>query len=360
MSRPVNLYPGPGALPLPVLERVKEELLDYRGTELSVMELSHRSPEIIGLIEDTVARIKRLLGLDETFDVLLMQGGASLQFCMIPMNLSPPGGKAAYVDTGYWASKAIEEARKMHREVQVTASSQDRGYTYVPRLDSVSVDAAYLHVCSNNTIHGTAWPSFPRCNAPLAVDMSSDIMSRVVDFDSVDLAYAHAQKTLGPAGVTVVILKRELYERMETDIPSILSYAVHSSHNSNYHTPPCFAIYVMNLVLQWIEGDIGGLARLEEINVRKAQLLYQCIDESALFSAPAEAWSRSRMNVVFTMGGKDLEEDFLECARREGIVGLRGHRRVGGFRASLYNAVSLRDVETLTDFMRSYDDSHAP
>jgi phosphoserine aminotransferase len=359
MSRPVNFYPGPGALPLPVLERVREELLDYEDTGLCVMELSHRSPHIIRLIDDTVARIKRLLGVGEDFDVLLLQGGASLQFCMIPMNLSAPGQKVAYVDTGYWATKAMEEAGKMHREVQVVASSREENYTFIPRLDEVEVDAKYLHICSNNTIYGTAWDRYPRVNVPLAVDMSSDIMSRVVDCNTVDLAYAHAQKTLGPAGVTVVLLKRGLYDRMETDIPNILSYAMHAKHNSNYHTPPCFAIYVMNRVLQWIENDIGGLAALEKINAEKASLLYECIDASKLFSAPAQAGSRSRMNVVFTVDRKDLEEDFIGSAERAGIVGLRGHRRVGGCRASIYNAVSLEDVETLVGFMRAYEKRHS-
>ncbi len=349
-----NFYPGPGALPLPVLRRIKAELLDYRGLGMSVMELSHRSAPAVALIADTLERLRRLLGLGDGHEVLLLQGGASLQFVMVPMNLAPAGGKVDYVDTGYWSAKAIAEARRLGCDVAI-AGSDGPGHRRLPDTLTVRPDAAYLHLCSNNTVEGTQWRDLPQAAVPLVVDMSSDILSRRVDAAAIGCLYAHAQKTLGPAGVTVVALRRDLLARIPDGLPAMLDYRPHAEHGSNYNTPPIFAIYVVSCVLDWLETEVGGVAAMEALNRRKAELLYGALDESSLFHCPVDPDSRSPMNAVFRLPSPELEQRFITEAAEAGLVGLAGHRSVGGCRASLYNPVPLQAVDDLVAFMRRFE-----
>jgi phosphoserine aminotransferase len=321
---------------------------------MSVMELSHRSDTALDLIADTIERLKRLLGLDEHYELMLLHGGASLQFAMVPLNLSPPGGPVDYVDTGYWTAKAIAEARRLGRDVALAGSGAP-DYQRLPAPLVVRPEACYLHLCSNNTIEGTQWPSIPHAHVPVVVDMSSDILSRRIDCGTVACLYAHAQKTLGPAGVTVVALRRELLERIPDNLPTMLDYRPHITHRSNYNTPPIFSIYVVCCVLEWLENEVGGLAAMEALNARKAALLYAAIDESSLFRCPVEVGSRSLMNVVFRLPDSRLEAQFVAVAAEQGLIGLAGHRSIGGCRASLYNPVTMQAVEKLVDFMRRFE-----
>ncbi|SFM84718.1 3-phosphoserine/phosphohydroxythreonine transaminase [Thermodesulforhabdus norvegica] len=354
-TRVYNFNPGPAALPLPVLERVRDELLDYKGTGMSVMEMSHRSQEFSRILEEAIARIKRLLKLDDRFQVLFLQGGASLQFCMVPMNLALTGKPIDYIDTGTWSSKAIQEAKILGKDVRVIASSEDKEYSYIPGNFSVDEDASYLHITSNNTIRGTQWKSFPNTGGiPLVADMSSDIFSRVFDPSPFGLIYAGAQKNAGPAGVTIVIIRKDMLERVPPELPTMLKYTTYAEKNSLYNTPPCFAIYVVGLVMEWLEEEIGGLEKMEAINRSKAEMLYSCIDEIEMYRGTAHPDSRSMMNVTFRLPTPELEKKFVEEAAQRGLVGLKGHRSVGGCRASLYNAVPVEAVEKLVEFMREF------
>lgn len=354
-KRIFNFNAGPAALPLPVLEEIQQELFDFRGTGMSVLEVSHRSKPFESVLDDTIARIKRLLKLDERYHVLFLQGGASLQFCMIPMNLAVPGKPAAYTDTGTWASNAIKEARIQGKDVAVVASSEDREYTYIPKGFAVPSEASYLHITSNNTIRGTQWREFPEAGeVPIISDMSSDIFSRTFDAQPFGLIYAGAQKNAGPAGVTLVILREDMLGRVPKDLPTMLKYTTFADKKSMFNTPPCFSIYVVNLVMKWLEETIGGLARMEEINGQKAGVIYSCLDSQEFYRGTARPDSRSRMNVTFRLPTPELEEKFLKEATAEGFGGLKGHRSVGGCRASLYNAVSLEAVRALVEFMKEF------
>jgi phosphoserine aminotransferase len=307
------------------------------------------------VINDATGRIRRLLKLDESFHVLFLQGGASLQFCMIPMNLLPEGRSADYVNTGTWATKAIKEARIQGKAVNVAASSEDKNFSYIPKEISFSPDAAYAHITSNNTIKGTQWVSFPDTGrVPLVCDMSSDIMSRPLDVSPFGLIYAGAQKNLGPAGATLVIIRDDMLERVSESLPTMLKYTTFVEHNSMFNTPPCFAIYSIQLVLKWLEETIGGLEKMEEVNREKADLLYRAIDRSGFYSGTAEKESRSVMNVTFRLPGEDLEQQFVQQALKHGLAGLKGHRSVGGCRASIYNATTMEAVKTLVDFMDEF------
>ena len=352
-TRVRNFYPGPGALPLPVLLRIQDELLDYSGLGMSIMETSHRSQAAVELIADTVGRIKRLLGLGDNHDVVLLQGGASLQFAMVPMNLSLAGGKVDYIDSGYWTARAIAEARRLSRDVAVIASSGPDHHR-LPDSLSVRPDTNYLHICTNNTVEGTQWGHIPQADVPIVLDMSSDILSRRMNLESIACLYAHAQKTLGPAGVTVAAIRRDMLDRIPNDIPEILDFRTHIKHASNFNTPPIFAIYVVRCVLDWLENDIGGLDAMEALNQRKADLLYKVLDESDFYRCPVEVNSRSVMNVVFNLPNPELEARFIAAATARGLVGLAGHRSVGGCRASLYNPVPMEAVEELAEFMRNF------
>ncbi|MHC1727733.1 MAG: 3-phosphoserine/phosphohydroxythreonine transaminase [Syntrophobacteraceae bacterium] len=354
-QRIFNFNAGPAALPLVVLEQVKQEMLDFHGTGMSILEISHRSKSFEEVLDDAIARIKRLLGLDENYHVLFLQGGASLQFAMVPMNLTLPGKPADYVDTGTWSTKAIKEAKILGKDVRVTASSEDKEFTYIPGPITVAPDAAYLHITSNNTIRGTQWRTFPGASStPLFSDMSSDIFSRRFDPRPFGFIYAGAQKNLGPAGVTLVIIRKDMLERVPKELPSMLKYTTYSNNNSLYNTPPAFSIYVCGLVLKWLEETVGGLDQMEKINGQKAEMLYGCIDSLDFYRGTARPDSRSRMNVTFRLPTPELEKDFLAEATAAGLGGLKGHRSVGGCRASIYNAVTPEAVKALVDFMKNF------
>jgi phosphoserine aminotransferase len=296
-----------------------------------------------------------LLNIPENFKVLFLQGGASTQFAMVPMNLIPSGAAADYVNTGSWSKKAIKEADILKKNYKVIASSEDKGFTYIPADISVTPKAAYLHFTSNNTIEGTQWVAFPNAgDVPLVSDMSSDMLCRPFDVRPFGLIYAGAQKNLGPAGVTVVIIREDMLERAPQDVPTMLRYATHAEKNSLYNTPPCFSIYVVQLVLKWLEETMGGLATMEKLNREKAELLYRFIDENDFYRGTADRDSRSMMNVTFRLADEKLEKQFLAEAGRNDLGGLKGHRSVGGCRASIYNAVDKKAVEDLVGFMKAF------
>ncbi len=354
-ERIFNFNAGPAALPLPVLEEIQREMLNFRSTGMSILEISHRSKPFENVLDDTIVRIRRLLNLDDRFHVLFLQGGASLQFALIPMNLAVPGKPLGYIDTGTWASNAIKEARIQGKEVAVVASSEDRQYTYIPKDFEVPPEAAYLHVTSNNTIRGTQWRRFPDAGrVPLIGDMSSDIFSRTFDPRPFGLFYAGAQKNAGPAGVTLVIVRDDMLPRVPKELPTMFKYTTYAEKKSMYNTPPCFAIYVVNLVTKWLEETIGGIARMEQINRQKARLIYDCLDRQEFYRGTATPDSRSHMNITFRLPTPELEEKFLKEATAGGLGGLKGHRSVGGCRASLYNALPVEAVRALVDFMEEF------
>jgi phosphoserine aminotransferase len=350
-----NFNAGPAALPLPVLEEIQAELLNFRGSGMSITEVSHRSKWFDEVIEDAVARVRRLMKLPDSFRVVFLQGGASMQFCMIPMNLLPEGRSADYVDTGTWATKAIKEAKIQGKTVRVVASSEDKNFSYIPKNISFSADATYVHLTSNNTIKGTQWASFPDTGEiPLISDMSSDILSKPFDPAPFGLIYAGAQKNLGPAGATLVIIRQDMLERVPEHLPTMLKYTTFVEKNSMFNTPPCFAIYTIQLVLKWLEETIGGLENMAELNRQKADLLYQTIGRTDFYAGTAEKESRSLMNVTFRLPTEDLEKEFIQKALENGMGGLKGHRSVGGCRASIYNATPLEAVKALVDFMEEF------
>lgn len=354
-QRIYNFNAGPAALPLMVLEQIKQEMLDFRSTGMSLLEISHRSKPFEAVLEDAIARARRLLGLDDSYHVLFLQGGASLQFAMVPMNLATPGKPLDYVDTGTWSTKAIKEARVLGKDVKIIASSEESEFTYIPEKIPVDPDAAYLHITSNNTIRGTQWQTFPDpAGVPMISDMSSDIFSRRIDPRPFALIYAGAQKNMGPAGVTLVVIRNDMLERIPKDLPAMLKYTTYTANNSLYNTPPCFAIYVSGLVLKWIEETIGGIDAMEKANNEKAQLLYGYIDSQDFYRGTARPDSRSRMNVTFRLPDPELEKQFLAEATTAGLGGLKGHRSVGGCRASIYNATTFEGVKALVDFMKDF------
>lgn len=355
----LNFYAGPTALPAPVVERMRADILDFRGTRLGVMEISHRAPEIESVIADTAARVRCLLGLPADFEVLFLQGGGSLQFAMIPMNFSAPGDQVDYVDTGYWARKSIAEPERAGRDVAIAASSADRAYRYVPPAASIEArpGAKYLHLVTNNTVEGTQFRALPPAGIPVIADMSSDLMTDVFDPSACDMAYAHAQKNIGIAGVTLVIVRKSLLDGIAArprELPAILDYRTHAAHGSNYHTPPTFSLYVTWLMLGWIKDEFGSLAALGAVNRRKAATLYDFIDASSFYRPLAERGSRSVTNVTFTLPSERLHGRFLEAADKAGFVGLAGHRSLGGCRASLFNGVTQDAVDQLVGFMDDF------
>ena len=366
-KRAFNFNAGPGALPLTVLERIREELLDWRGSGMSVMEMSHRSPEFESINAAAEQKLRGLVGIPDQYAVLFLQGGGSMQFTMVPMNLCLPGKPVDVLHTGMWTAKAIGELNKgaLHH---IAASTETEKFARLPRRDEIrfSPEASYVHVCTNNTIEGTQWTTLPETGAvPLVADMSSDIASRPIDVKKFGLIFAGAQKNLGPSGVTVVIVRRDLAERADNNLPTLLQYRTHIKEKSLYHTPPAFAVYVVGLVLEWIESE-GGIPGIEKSNNAKAKLLYDTIEASGgFYRCPVENSSRSKMNVVFRAGGgagratapqdmEAVEKQFAKEAAAAGLVGTPGHRSVGGMRVSLYNAVTLQAVEALTSFMRDF------
>ena len=354
-NRIYNFNPGPAALPLTVLEEIQENFLDFQGSGMSITEISHRSRQFDDVVNDAVARTKRLLGLEDKFEVLFVQGGASLQFCMIPMNFLGPGRSADYVDTGTWSTKAIKEAELQGKSIQVVASSKDKNYSYIPKKPAFNDDADFVHLTSNNTIKGTQWAEFPDTRGvPIICDMSSDIMSRPLDANRFGMMYAGAQKNVGPAGACLVIVRKDLLDWIPDTMPTMLKYSTFCAKNSMYNTPPCFTVYTVQLVLKWLEETIGGLEEMAAINQDKAQLLYGYMDGSGFYRPTAEADSRSLMNVTFRLPNEDLEKQFVEQALAGGLGGLKGHRSVGGCRASIYNAITLEAVQALVDFMKTF------
>ena len=352
-----NFGAGPAVLPIPVLERVRAELFDYAGTGMSVMEMSHRSAAFEGIIQQAEADLRALLGLGADHVVLFLQGGASLQFAMVPANLRAAGASADYVLSGHWSKAALKEAQKSGR-ARVAGSTESSAFDRVPAQGELDLDAdaAYLHFTSNNTIYGTQWSIDPEppAGVPLVCDASSDALSRPVDVSRYGLVYAGAQKNLGPAGVTLVIVRRELLERTPGGLPAVLDYRLMAEHKSLYNTPPTFAIYVVGLVLKWILG-LGGLAALAKRNEEKAALVYGAIDASGgFYRGHAQRESRSRMNVTFRLTSEELEKAFLKEAQAAGLGGLKGHRSVGGLRASIYNACPAESVGALATFMRDF------
>jgi phosphoserine aminotransferase len=338
------------------LEQIKEEFLDYMGTGMSITEISHRSKPFEEVVNNAVARTKRLLGLGEEFQVLFIQGGASLQFTMVPMNLAGTGKAVDYINTGTWSTKAIKEAKLLGKEVRVIASSEDKNFSYIPKKYEVSKDAAYLHLTSNNTIKGTQWAEFPKAgNVPLVSDMSSDFLSRPFDATPFGLIYGGAQKNIGPAGIALVIIRRDMLERVPAGLPSMLSYKSFADSNSLYNTPSCFTIYTIGLVLKWLEETIGGLKAMEAVNREKAKLVYDVIDRSGFYRGTAEKDCRSLMNITFRLQNEELEARFISEAQKAGLGGLKGHRSVGGCRASIYNAVTMDSIKSLVQFMSDFE-----
>jgi phosphoserine aminotransferase len=357
VKRVHNFNAGPAALPLPVLERIREELLDWRGSGMSVMEMSHRSPEFEGIAARAEAGLRKHLAIPEEYAVIFVQGGGSMQFTMAPMNLCLPGKPVDLLHTGTWTAKALGELKKgvLHT---VAASTEAERFTRVPRQNEIKLSAepSYVHMCTNNTIEGTQWQVMPETGgAPLVADMSSDIASRAIEVKRFGLIFAGAQKNLGPSGVTVVIVRKDLAERADKGLPTVLQYRTHIKERSLYNTPPTFAIYILGLVMEWMEAE-GGLSAIEKRNEAKAKLLYDAIDAGGYYSCPVEKASRSRMNVVFRVAGGDeaIEKQFADEAAKAGLVGTPGHRSVGGMRVSLYNAVGLDAVQALTAFMREF------
>ncbi|MBK8502656.1 MAG: 3-phosphoserine/phosphohydroxythreonine transaminase [Saprospiraceae bacterium] len=348
-----NFSPGPSILPQSVFEKAAQGVLDLNGSGLSILEVSHRGKDFIAIHEQAKQLVKELLQVPDTYHILFLAGGASSQFFMTPLNCLPQDGRAAYVDTGSWSSKAIKEAKR-YGQVDVIASSKADGYKYIPKSFTVPSEAAYLHLTSNNTIYGTQFHQFPQCDIPIVCDMSSDIFSRPVDINRFGIIYAGAQKNMGPAGVTLVIIREDMLGKANRDIPSMLDYKVHIEGDSMYNTPPVFPIYVSMLTLDWLK-DQGGVKSIEEINQQKAKVLYDEIDRNPLFIGVAAPEDRSLMNVTFLLKDQALEKPFLEMCKQIGCDGVKGHRSVGGFRASIYNAMPLEGVEALVGAMQQFE-----
>lgn len=352
-----NFGAGPCILPQEVFKQAAQAVLEFSDTGLSILEISHRTSAFEAVVDETVRLVKELLEVPAGYSVLLLQGGASLQFAMVPMNLLGEGQTAAYLDTGMWASKAIKEA-KMVGNVNVVASSKDQNYSYIPKGFTIPDDAAYFHCTSNNTIFGTELHQFPESKVPVVCDMSSDIFSRQINVADFGLIYAGAQKNMGPAGLTVVIVKDDLLGKTGRKLPSMLDYKIHIDGGSMYNTPPVFSIYVSMLNLQWLRSK-GGVGQIEQENIAKARVLYEEIDRNPLFKGTCAVEDRSRMNVCFVMENPELEKAFGKFAAERDIVGISGHRSVGGFRASIYNALPITSVHTLIDTMQEFAEKHA-
>ncbi|MBS1744063.1 MAG: 3-phosphoserine/phosphohydroxythreonine transaminase [Bacteroidetes bacterium] len=347
-----NFNAGPSILPRTVIEDAAAAVLNFNNTGLSILEYGHRTPAFTAVMEEARALVKELMQLDAQHEVLFLHGGASTQFMQVPMNLLDTKEKAAYTDTGVWGSKAIKEA-KLFGKVEVVCSSKDKNYTYIPKDFAVPNDSRYLHITTNNTIYGTQWQKIPKTSNPLVADMSSDIFSRVLDFNAFDLIYAGAQKNMGPSGVNLVVVNKNMLGKIKRTIPTIMDYRNHINEGSMLNTPPVFAVYVCLLTLRWLQS-IGGVAAIEKINNEKAALLYNEIDSNELFTGTVKKEDRSKMNVCFVMNDPALESSFLEYTTSLGIVGIKGHRSVGGFRASLYNALPVSSVQVLVDAMRTF------
>ncbi len=354
-KRTWNFYAGPATLPLPVLEKAKEEFLDFEGTGMSVMEISHRSKEWGKAIADATDLAREMMGIPTDYKVLWLGGGASTQFFMAPLNIQVPGKHMEYVNTGGWATKAIKEA-KHFGEVKVVASSEEEKFTYIPKNVEFSEDIAFGHITSNNTLYGTEWSYVPRVpkDVPLVCDMSSDIMARPIDVKDYGVIYAGAQKNLGPAGVTLVVVREDLLDRVPDRAPTMQKWKTHVEKDSMFNTPPVFPIYICKLSLEYLK-DIGGVKEMEKMNMEKAKVLYDVIDASdGFYKGHAREDSRSLMNVTFTMQTPELEQKCVDGGTQRGLIGLKGHRSVGGMRASIYNAMQLEGVKELAEYLKEF------
>jgi phosphoserine aminotransferase len=349
-----NFNAGPSILPREVFEEAAAAVLNYNDSGLSILEYGHRTPAFEGIMREARDLMRELMALDSDHEVLFLHGGASTQFMQVPMNLLDLKETAAYTDTGLWASKAIKEA-KLFGKPEIVCSSKDRNYSYLPADFAVPNDAKYLHITTNNTIYGTQWQNIPQTSNSMVADMSSDILSRSMDFNAFDLIYAGAQKNIGAAGVTVVIVNKNILGKVKRNIPTMMDYRNHISEGSMLNTPPVFAVYTCMLTLRWLKKQ-GGVKAIEKINNEKAAMLYAEIDRNSLFTGTVEVKDRSKMNVCFVMSDLEKEAAFLKYATGEGIVGIKGHRTVGGFRASLYNAMPLSSVKVLTEVMRKFEE----
>lgn len=359
MKRVFNFYPGPATLPLPALEKAQEELLNYQGTGMSILEISHRSKAYDNIHTEASQLVRELMGVPDDYKVLWLQGGASTQFFMVPVNLQLPGKPMQYVDTGTWSSKAVKEA-KLYGDVEIIASSEDEHYSYVPRGVEFSDNAAFAHITSNNTIYGTEYHYWPEVvdDVPLVVDMSSDLMAREVEVKKFGVIYAGAQKNLGPAGVTLVVVREDLLNRVPERTPTLLKWKTEADKDSLFHTPPTFIIYICKLAMEYWK-NFGGVSAIQKQNEHKAKILYDVIDDSdGFYKGHARKDSRSIMNVTFTMKTKELEEKCPVEAIARDLVGLPGHRSVGGMRASIYNAMTLDGVKALADFLVEFKEKN--
>ncbi len=353
-DRVFNFNAGPAVLPQEALEQAARDIVNFQGKGLGILEMSHRSKEFMAVTEQTEGLLRELMGIPDSYRVLFLQGGASSQFFMIPMNLLQQGDKAAFINTGTWATKAIKEAERFGTIDVIFSGDQDT-FRRIPQPADYQIpaDVRYLYLVSNNTIFGTQYRTFPQTPTMLVADMSSDILSRPVDVERFGLIFAGAQKNLGPAGVTIVVIREDLLERADATVPTMLRYKTHADKGSMYNTPPCFAIYMVGLVLQWLKKQ-GGVTAIEQRNAEKAALIYQVIDGSDYYRGHAEPQSRSHMNVTFNLPSAELEARFISEAAARGMIGLKGHRSVGGCRASIYNAFPLEGVKHLVGFMEKF------
>jgi len=343
-------------LPAEVMARAGDEMLDWRGTGMSVMEMSHRGKEFISIYEEAERDLRELLAIPANYEVLMLQGGATLQFAQIPMNLLRGKGKADYVLTGEWSKKAIKEA-KAYCDVAIAASSEDKNFTYAPKSFSTRSDSAYVHYCSNETIGGVEYHSIPKADIPLVADASSHFLSRPVDVSKFALIYAGAQKNAGPAGLTFVVVRDDLIGQAQKGTPSVMDYKLQAEADSMLNTCPTYSIYIAGLVFKWLK-QLGGLPAIEKLNIQKAKLLYDFLDRSAFFRNPIAKEDRSRMNIPFTLKDSKLDEEFLKGASKRGMVQLKGHRSVGGMRASIYNAMPIEGVQALVEYMKEFEAKH--
>lgn len=357
MKRVYNFSAGPSMLPESVLRRAADEMLDYQGSGQSVMEMSHRSKVYEGIIGSAESLLREVMNIPDNYKVLFLQGGASSQFAMIPLNLMTGTNKADFVLTGQWATKAYKEAAR-YGTANVIASSKDKTFTYIPELDPATFtkDADYFHICMNNTIYGTKYTTLPETgNVPLIADISSCVLSEPIDVSKFGLLYAGAQKNMGPAGLTVVIIREDLIGHAMEKTPTMFNYQTHSDNDSMFNTPPCYSIYVCMLVLDWLKNEIGGLAEMKKINEKKAGILYNFLDNSKLFKGTVVPKDRSLMNIPFITGNDEIDAKFVKEVSAAGFVNLKGHRSVGGMRASIYNAMPVEGVEKLVAFMTEFE-----
>ncbi len=357
MERIYNFSAGPGVLPEEVLQQAKKDMLNYQGKGLSVMEMSHRSQDFLEIFQKTESTLRKLMRIPDHYKVLFLQGGAHTQFAMIPLNLMNKNKKADFVISGHWAKKAYSEAKK-YGDAQIVASSEDKLFSYIPKIkaENISQDADYVHICVNNTIYGTRFKpeALPETGEVILVgDMSSNILSEEYDVERFGLIYAGAQKNMGPAGVTLVIIREDLIQPTAENVPTMLQYKIHAEANSMYNTPPCYAIYVCGLVYQWLD-QMGGIPAIQEINQRKAKKLYDFLDNSDFYHGIAEKNSRSLMNVPFVCNDANLNDAFIKEAKEHGLFNLKGHRSIGGMRASIYNAMPEQGVDALIAFMKEF------